>query len=176
MAERTAAHGADGFIDVIDAVDSHGAAVMEPDLVGWILGPGRRLARGAEFFDALCWRLVGAGLPLWRAALGLGTLHPQIRGLGYRWWRERRRTQVLRVAYGVEKTTDFTASPMRRRSPLIPASPGSTGSAAPPGGRRSGSASASISARSFSAMSGLPTGWISPRSARRSTSPAGSKV
>jgi adenylate cyclase len=38
-------------------------------------------------FDGLCQRLVGAGVPLWRAFAGMKTLHPQWGGYGYTWWR-----------------------------------------------------------------------------------------
>jgi adenylate cyclase len=97
---------------IIDAIAGSGP-IVEPDLIGWTLGPGRRLTRQGALFDGLCWRLLGEGLPLWRVGLGLSTLHPQIRGFGYRWWRERQRTEVYVVGYGIETTPDFTKSPIR---------------------------------------------------------------
>jgi adenylate cyclase len=53
----------------------------------WAVGEGLRGTDAAELFDGLCRRLVGAGVPLWRAFAGMRTLHPQWSGYGYMWWR-----------------------------------------------------------------------------------------
>ncbi len=103
----------DDFIQVVGQYDSTGMPVVESDLVAWLLGEGRRIARDVEFFDALCWRLVGAGLPVSRITLSVFTLHPQIVGFNFRWWRNRRVTEVLRVRYGIQQTTDYLESPIR---------------------------------------------------------------
>ncbi len=103
----------DDFIQVAGHYDSTGMPIAEPDLVAWLLGEGHRITRDVEFFDALCWRLAGAGLPVWRISLSVFTLHPQIVGFNFRWWRDRRVTEVLRVRYGVQQTTDYLESPIR---------------------------------------------------------------
>src|SRR5208282_5934008 len=54
----------------------------------WAVGEGLRGAEAALLFDGLCQRLVGAGVPLWRAFAGMRTLHPQWGGYGYTWWRQ----------------------------------------------------------------------------------------
>jgi adenylate cyclase len=108
-----AAQEANSLIQVIGQYPSPGEPIIEGDLVQWLLGEGRRIKSDAEFFDALCWRLIGAGLPLWRASLSVGTLHPQFFGLNFRWWRDRRTTEVMRVSYGVDKTADYLESPIR---------------------------------------------------------------
>ena len=53
----------------------------------WTVAEGLRGADAASLFDGLCGRLVGAGVPLWRAFAGMRTLHPQWAGYGYIWWR-----------------------------------------------------------------------------------------
>jgi adenylate cyclase len=53
----------------------------------WAVSEGLRGTEAAPLFDGFCQRLVGAGLPLWRAFAGLRTLHPQWGGYGYTWWR-----------------------------------------------------------------------------------------
>jgi len=68
-------------------------------LVRWILTDGRRLALGEDpahesgspvcFIDALCCRLVAAGVRLSHLTLYAATLHPQIIGFGWHWRRER---------------------------------------------------------------------------------------
>ena len=90
-----------------------GAPVIETDIPRWILTEGRALAREAEFFDELSWRLVGQGVPLWRATLHIFTLHPEIRGYGYRWWRERHVTEEYVLTHGSELSKDFLESPIR---------------------------------------------------------------
>jgi adenylate cyclase len=99
---------------ILDTVATSRAPVAEPDLVGWMLTEGRRAKRPGEFWDAFCWRLVGAGLPLWRASASVATLHPQILGFGFRWWRERGETDIFRVGYGIDQTQDYLESPIRQ--------------------------------------------------------------
>jgi adenylate cyclase len=101
------------LIQIVGQYESKGAPVVEPDLVLWLLGEGRRIVRDAEFFDALCWRLLGAGLVVSRISLSVFTLHPQIVGLNFRWWRDRQVTEVLHVGYGVQQTADYFESPIR---------------------------------------------------------------
>ena len=90
-----------------------GRPVACADLVDWLLSTETRGMEGAELFDALCWRMVGNGIPLWRANLSISTLHPQIMGLGFRWWRDEGRTQEFRVKHGMERHSDYLQSPMR---------------------------------------------------------------
>jgi adenylate cyclase len=87
--------------------------VTEPDIVRWLLAEARLLPRDAILFDELCWRLVGAGVPLWRSTLHVGTLHPQILGFGWRWWRDEGRTDVFRVGRAARESEDFLKSPIR---------------------------------------------------------------
>ena len=93
------------------------------ELVRWILTEGRRQAFGedplrqpgspARFIKALCRRLGLAGVPLWRVTVYAATLHPQVRGFGWRWWRNDRITEEVRIAQGIELTDDFLRSPLR---------------------------------------------------------------
>lgn len=58
------------------------------DLNMWVIREGIRGASAAELFDGLCERLVIAGVPLWRAFIGMPTLHPQLGGYSYTWRRD----------------------------------------------------------------------------------------
>jgi adenylate cyclase len=89
------------------------APIPGGDLVRWILSEGPHIVSEVEFFDELCWRLVGDGIPLWRANLHIGTLHPQIRGFGARWWRDRKITEEYRVLHGSQATEEYRRSPIR---------------------------------------------------------------
>jgi adenylate cyclase len=54
----------------------------------WVVREGIRGAGAAVLFDGLCQRLVIAGVPLWRAFVGMPTLHPQWGGYSYTWRRD----------------------------------------------------------------------------------------
>ena len=52
-------------------------------------------------------------MPLWRVTIYAATLHPQIRGFGWRWWRDRHVSEEVRVPQGAEISEEYLASPMR---------------------------------------------------------------
>ncbi|HZT52339.1 MAG TPA: adenylate/guanylate cyclase domain-containing protein [Stellaceae bacterium] len=84
------------------------------DTIRWILTEGRAFPTIRRFISALCRRLLDQRVPLWRVTIYAATLHPQIRGFGWRWWRDRGVTEEVRVAQGVELTGDYQQSPLRR--------------------------------------------------------------
>src|ERR1700758_4735882 len=68
----------------------------------WAVGEGLRGTEAAPLFDGLCQRLVGAGVPLWRAFAGMRTLHPQWGGYTYTWWRHLNAIQPQQFERGDE--------------------------------------------------------------------------
>jgi adenylate cyclase len=91
-----------------------GAPILGGEVGRWLLVDGPQIDSEIELFDELCWRLVGDGVPLWRASLHVGTLHPQIRGVGARWWRDRKVIEDYRILHGSEDTDEYRLSPIRR--------------------------------------------------------------
>ncbi|HUB94788.1 MAG TPA: adenylate/guanylate cyclase domain-containing protein, partial [Stellaceae bacterium] len=83
------------------------------EIARWILTDGRALSSPTRFVNGLCARLLEAGVPLWRVTIYVGTLHPQIRGFGWRWWADRRITEEVRVLQGTERTEEYLTSPLR---------------------------------------------------------------
>jgi adenylate cyclase len=82
-------------------------------IVHWLIDGARSAAAPDEVLAALCERLVDAGVPLWRAAVFVRTLHPHV--LGRRFvWREGRGVEVAQVAYGVFNDSDFTGGILNR--------------------------------------------------------------
>ena len=79
----------------------------------WLLSEGPQVENGIELFDEMCWRLVGDDVPLWRATLHVGTLHPQILGIGVRWFRQRKIVENYRILHGSEETDEYRLSPIR---------------------------------------------------------------
>jgi adenylate cyclase len=90
-----------------------GAPILGGEIGRWLLVDGPQIDSEVELFDELCWRLVGDGVPLWRANLQIGMLHPQIRGIGARWWRERKVIEDYRILHGSEETDEYQLSPIR---------------------------------------------------------------
>jgi adenylate cyclase len=117
VAETTSAPAQPATEDLFVLVREHRSAVPRPieegDLVSWLLRPQSRALDGVVLFDELCWRLVWQGIPLWRTNLSVGMLHPQMMGLGFRWWRDRALTQEFRVKHGMTQRSDYLDSPMR---------------------------------------------------------------
>ncbi len=90
-----------------------GAPIPGGQVGRWILGEGPHIDSDVELFDELCWRLLGDGVPLWRATLYMGTLHPLIRGIGARWLRELKLIEEFRILHGAEATDEYLQSPIR---------------------------------------------------------------
>ena len=91
-----------------------GAPILGGEVGRWLLVEGPQIESEIELFDELCWRLLGDGVPLWRAGLHVGTLHPQIRGVGARWWRDRQVIEDYRILHGSEDTEEYRLSPIRK--------------------------------------------------------------
>jgi adenylate cyclase len=101
------------FFRTEGAYTSLGAPIAGGQIGRWILRKGPHIDSDVEMFDELCWRLVGDGLPLFRATLHMGTLHPQIRGVGARWLRELKVIEEYRILQGNEATDEYLRSPIR---------------------------------------------------------------
>jgi adenylate cyclase len=104
----------DRVTQVLQVRDGLGEAVAEADLSTWLLTQGRNLPDLAMVFDAFCWRLSGNGIPIWRASLHGFTLHPQMRGMGLRWWKDQAVVEEFIVNRGAETDDEFAASPIRK--------------------------------------------------------------
>jgi adenylate cyclase len=80
----------------------------------WLLGEALRLDDLLLLFEALAWRLVAAGLPLDRASLHVGTLHPQVFGLQMLWRRADGLCDEATVAERALRNDAYLRSPLRR--------------------------------------------------------------
>jgi adenylate cyclase len=101
------------FFRIEGAYTGLGAPIIGGRISRWLLVDGPQIDSEVELFDELCWRLLGDGVPLWRATLHIGTLHPQIRGIGFRWWRERKLIEEIRILHGSDETEEYRRSPIR---------------------------------------------------------------
>jgi len=62
--------------------------------------------------DQLLARVLQAGIPLWRAYIGLQLVHPQLLAMGYM-WRRGEPVQEIARAYGIQFTPSYIGSPMQ---------------------------------------------------------------
>ena len=83
------------------------------DVESWLLTDALGEEDVLPFFEQLCWRLVAAGLPVDRASLHVGTLHPQLYGFGWNWNRIDGLCDEVRVAEAA------LANDASRRNPLF---------------------------------------------------------
>jgi adenylate cyclase len=102
-----------GFFRTEGAYTSLGAPIPGGQVGRWLLRDGSHIESIVEMFDELCWRLVGDGLPLWRANLHMGTLHPLTQVTGTRWLREPKLIEEYRILQGSEATDEYLRSPIR---------------------------------------------------------------
>ena len=77
----------------------------------WVVREGIRGADAAAIFDGLCQRVVSAGVPLWRAFVGMPTLHPQWGGYSYTWRRDLNAIEPAQFGRGDEYKQILQNSP-----------------------------------------------------------------
>lgn len=96
------------------------------DEMRWLIDEGRGQTSLAALLDAWCWRLVAIGVPVARATVNVGTLHPQLIGIAARWTAGDGVAEDVALAHGLLDTAGFlrrspfqriydTGEPLRRR-------------------------------------------------------------
>ena len=65
-------------------------------------------------FQAFTWRMVGAGLPVDRTSLHVGTLHPQVYGYAWNWTRAQATCDEVRVDASALQTDAYRRNPLSR--------------------------------------------------------------
>lgn len=82
------------------------------ELQVWAVRAGLRGTAPATLFEDLCRRLAGAGVPLWRAFIGIPTLHPQWGGYAYTWSRDRNTIEPAQFERGEAYEQEILSSPI----------------------------------------------------------------
>ena len=83
-------------------------------IAGWLKREARANPSFTDLYDELCWRLVASGMPLLRASLHGGTLHPQYLGATYMWWRDVATTVKVMIAHEVAESLTYAQNVVRR--------------------------------------------------------------
>jgi len=104
-------------------------------IADWLIDGARSAAAPQQVLAVLCERLVAAGVPLWRAAVFVRTLHPEVAGRRFI-WRQGEDVGISDLPYeglqqpeyrdGIFLRVVETAAPVRRR---LDAAPGTADSA-----------------------------------------------
>jgi adenylate cyclase len=81
------------------------------DLVAWMVDGGRPSAGIRDIIEGVCLRLTAAGVPLFRFALFIYTLHPNLLGWRFTWTPEEGVRQA-EGKIGLFTTEEYTANPL----------------------------------------------------------------
>jgi adenylate cyclase len=92
-----------------ESVPAHTTAA---DIERWLLDEALGCVGQLDLFEQFVWRLVAAGLPLDRASLHVGTLHPQLYGFAWNWNIADGLCDEVKVAESVLKSDGFLKSPL----------------------------------------------------------------
>jgi adenylate cyclase len=88
-------------------------AVTQLELKRWLLLEAARERELLPMFESFLWRMVAAGLPLDRATLHIGTLHPQLLGFAWNWRASDGLCDEVKVQQSTADTDAFRLNPLR---------------------------------------------------------------
>ncbi len=88
-------------------------AVTCDDIVAWLVDGARSASDAVELLDLLCRGLSESGLPLWRAATFIISLHPQVPGRAL-FWTDGQPVRDVTAPHGYFATDESLHSPYRR--------------------------------------------------------------
>jgi adenylate cyclase len=80
-------------------------------IVAWLEDGARSAPRADEVLGELCGRLLEHGMPLWRVAVFVRTLHPDIMGRAF-FWQPGAQVRVEAASYDLLETAEFRDSPV----------------------------------------------------------------
>ena len=82
-------------------------------VIGGLVDGARSTMQAHQVLAELCDRLVGCGIPLWRVAVFVRTLHPQVMGRGVK-WRLGAEVTITEASFEVFDSDSFRGSPVAR--------------------------------------------------------------
>ncbi len=84
------------------------------EIEAWLLADAMGEDDLLALFEGFVWRLVAAGLPVDRASLHVGTLHPQLYGFAWNWSRADGLCDEVKVSEEVLETDAYRSNPLFR--------------------------------------------------------------
>ena len=92
--------------------DAPGERSIDIDAIAaWLVDGARSAARSEDVLTELCERLAAGGLPLWRVAVYVYTLHPDIVARRFL-WRPGQTTSVAEASFAMAKAEELSTSPI----------------------------------------------------------------
>jgi len=82
-------------------------------VVDWLIGGARSAPQPHQVLTQLCERLVACGIPLWRVAVFVRTLHPNVMGRRFV-WRPGAEIEIREAPYELLESSDFLDSTIAR--------------------------------------------------------------
>jgi adenylate cyclase len=80
-------------------------------VVDWLMDGARGAPRPEDLVRELCHRMIEGGIPLWRAALFVNVLHPDIFGRRFT-WQKGKGVSLLEGPYALMETDEYLKSPI----------------------------------------------------------------
>jgi adenylate cyclase len=85
---------------------------IEP-VMEWLNAGAPPAQRSQDVLQQLCRRLVEQGLPLYRVAVFVRTLHPNVAGRGFIWHEPSNVVEIITAELGIQETDTYLKSPVR---------------------------------------------------------------
>jgi adenylate cyclase len=89
--------------------------MAEPDtklIVEWLIDGARSAQAAEDVLLELCERLSGCGVPLWRVAVFIRTLHPEVIGRRFQWRQDSGGVSVRSAPFEFLETAEYRESPV----------------------------------------------------------------
>lgn len=83
-------------------------------ILTWLVSEGRKVNDRCKLLRSLSNQLLEAGLPIIRIRFTMHTIHPEITGKAFTWWRGREQIDVFTPEHGVETTSSYQGSPIEK--------------------------------------------------------------
>ncbi|MEI8154546.1 MAG: adenylate/guanylate cyclase domain-containing protein, partial [Hyphomicrobiales bacterium] len=80
-------------------------------VIDWLTDGARSGTASEDVLEELCRRMIGAGIPLWRAAVFVNTLHPDVIGRAFIWQVDTG-VKISSAKYDILETEEYRTSPV----------------------------------------------------------------
>jgi adenylate cyclase len=88
-------------------------ALNVESIVDWLDAGAAPAQRPQDVLQQLCHRLLDQGIPLYRVAVFVRTLHPNVAGRGFVWHEPTRLVEIVTAPIGIQDTEQYLRSPLR---------------------------------------------------------------
>ena len=94
--------------------DSSPETINVESVVDWMVNGARTVKQSQDILLQLCEQLVACGLPLYRVAVFVTTLHPNIMGRGFFWRIGEKEVEVAEAPYAVLTSEEYLNNPLQK--------------------------------------------------------------